>query len=169
MTARESALLQFLRRHGTFDGWQESWNSVPLAFRVGLTHALPPRDFIASVRTLVLRGDDVLLVHAEVPILTLGGRPEAGETLHEALIREVAEESGWHARPLSIIGFIHAQHLDEQRPAWGRPAPHFVDVVFASEALEFAPGRQDAGEWPCEFIPVAAVHEAGVHPIDATL
>ncbi|PYE55785.1 NUDIX domain-containing protein [Deinococcus yavapaiensis] len=156
----------FLAAHPTFDGWEEAWRSVPLAFRVGLTHDLPPRDVIASVRAVVSKGRDVLLVRAEVPILTVGGRPEAGETLEEGLIREIAEETGWLARPIGVIAFIHALHLDEQRPSWGRPAPHFIDVVFAAEAANFEPSRLHLGEWPCEFVPIEQAARHGLHPID---
>jgi ADP-ribose pyrophosphatase YjhB (NUDIX family) len=124
---------------------------------------------IASVRAIVLRGDHVLLVHAKGPLLTVGGRPEAGETLIEALEREVAEETGWQVVALGVVGFIHARHLDEQRPAWGRPAPHFLDVVFAAEAVSFEEGRQGADEWRCDFVPIASLEEHGIHSIDATM
>jgi ADP-ribose pyrophosphatase YjhB (NUDIX family) len=169
MTTNEEHARAFLQCHETFDGWQESWKGVPLAFRVGLTSEIPQRDVIASVRAIVLRGDRVLLVHAEVPLLTVGGRPEPGETLAEALEREFAEETGWRVVPIGVIRFVHALHLDEQRPAWGRPAPHFLDVVFAVEAVSFEESRQGADEWKCDFVPIASLEEHAIHSIDATM
>lgn len=162
----EAATEAFLANHPTFDGWEEAWKGVPLAFRVGLTSDMPPRDLIASVRAVVLKANDVLLVHADVPILTVGGRPEGSETPEEGLVREIAEETGWLARPLGVIGFIHARHLDDQRPSWGRPAPHFVDVVYGAEATTFDAARRHPDEWPCAFVPIEGVEARGIHPID---
>lgn len=162
-----SELTTFLARYPPFGSWTESWEDVPLEFHVSLSSELPPQAFVGSVRALVLRGEKVLLVHASVPILNVGGRCESGETLQETLLREVAEETGWRVSPIAVIGFIHARHLDKQRPNWGRPAPDFVDPLFAVEAL-FDAGLQKPDEHPCEFIPISDVERFGVHEFDRT-
>src|SRR5262245_31322770 len=129
--AIDEELESFLGRHEPIGGWRAEWLGVPLEARTYLSRELPPRRLVGSVRALVLRGDSVLLVHTSPPILNVGGRCQPGETVEETLLREVAEESGWVVHPLGVIGFVHCRHLDEQRPAWGRPAPDFVDPVFA--------------------------------------
>lgn len=165
----EQIVAGFLSRHPTFGGWEDTWEGVPLAARVGLTNEVPPREVVASVRAIVLRGDKVLLVRTPTPLLTVGGRPEPHESLTEGLIREVAEETGWLVDVLGVIGFTHVRHLDGQRPAWGRPAPNFIDVIHAVEARTFDAARQHPGEPPCEFVRVASVESHGAHLIDRTL
>jgi 8-oxo-dGTP pyrophosphatase MutT (NUDIX family) len=163
---RSESLEAFLSRHPAFGGWQEAWNGVPLAFRTCLANELPPREFIGSVRALVLRDNEVLLAHSSVPILCVGGRLEAGETVEQGLVREVAEETGWISQPFAVIGFIHGRHLDEQRPDWGRPAPDFVDPMFAVNAVAFDSSLKNVDEQPCKFIPINDVAAHGIEEIN---
>jgi len=135
---------------------------VPLAFSLGLAEDLPPLAYIASVRTLVLHGEDVLLVHSSPPILTVGGRGEPGETVEQTLIREAGEESGWVVTPISVIGLVHVRHLDAQRPDWGRPAPDFVDPIFVSIAVRYDRALLHDNETRCEFVPIVDIERLGV-------
>ncbi len=50
------ALKSFLDQYPAFGGWREQWNGVPLVFRTCLSNQLPPREFIGSVRAIVIRG-----------------------------------------------------------------------------------------------------------------
>lgn len=159
-------LESFLSRYPSFGGWTEKWRGVALEFRAGLSDELPPRWLVGSVRAIVLRDQAVLVVRSPVPMLSVGGRPEPGETLEQALRREVAEETGWTVSPLGVIGFIHVRHLDDQRPDWGRPAPDFIDLLFAATATGLAP---NPSELPCEFVPLNEVEQVGIHPIERTL
>ncbi len=161
-------LQAFLSRHPSFGGLREEWEGVPLEFRFCLSDDLPPRAFVGSVRALVLRDNHVLLVHSSVPILSVGGRCGPGETVEETLLREVGEETGWRVSPLSVIGFIHARHLDGQRPAWGRPAPDFIDPLFAVEAQEFDASLLESQNPHCEFVPIETVEQLGVDEINRT-
>jgi len=57
-----------------------------------------------------------------------GGRPEAGETLQEALIREVAEETGL---TVGIEGLIDAVDLVDRDPD-GAVSAHYVLINFSA-------------------------------------
>lgn len=156
----------FLARHPSFGGWREEWLGVPLQFRAFLSDELPPRALVGSVRAVVLRGNEVLLVHSEVPILSVGGRCEPGESIEQTLLREVGEETGWRVSPVDVIGFIHCRHLDEQRPEWGRPAPDFIDPLFVVVAKTFDASLLDPSADRCEFVPVGEVERLGVDEIN---
>lgn len=164
--AADEELAAFLQRHTAFGGWKAEWLGVPLEARTCLSRELPPRRLVGSVRALVLRAESVLLVNSVPPILSVGGRCQAGETIEETLLREVAEESGWQVRPIGVIGFVHCRHLDEQRPDWGRPAPHFLDPIFATTALQFDVAARLQHEVATELVPIATLGGRGVDEIN---
>ena len=78
-------------------------------FRLDLQDYDPtwPRKIRPSVRAIILRGGEVAMVHSlmydyyKFP----GGGIEQGESLHEALIREVREEAGLRVIPETIREF----------------------------------------------------------------
>jgi 8-oxo-dGTP pyrophosphatase MutT (NUDIX family) len=172
MTAHSTAqnlrqvLNNFLARHPSFGGWREEWLGVPLEFRTCLSDELPPRAFVGSVRAIVLRDNEVLIAHSPEPILSVGGRCEPGETLERTLLREVAEETGWKVSPVAVIGFIHCHHLDEQRPDWGRPAPDWIDPLFAVVAEVFDASLSEPNALRCEFVSADEVERLSIHEID---
>ena len=92
---------------------------------------------VEVVAALIRRGDEVLVVEQQGPedpisAWTLpGGRVHAGELLHEALVREVAEETGLVVR--SVGGLVYAMHSDD--PQTGR---HVVAFVFEAEVEDGA-------------------------------
>jgi 8-oxo-dGTP pyrophosphatase MutT (NUDIX family) len=161
-------LQSFLDRHQSFGGWTDAWEGAPLDFRVFVSGELPRREWVGSVRALVLRGEQVLLVHSRPPILNVGGRCEAGETIEQTLHREVGEETGWRVRSMGIIGFMHARHLDDQRREWGRPAPDWIDPLFAVEAVAYDPSLLGSKETACEFVPIGEVERHGIETINRT-
>jgi ADP-ribose pyrophosphatase YjhB (NUDIX family) len=61
-----------------------------------------------------------------------GGGVELGETLEEAIIREVREETGLVIAPLELVGFRQAIARD----AAGRVERHFVILPFAARWLK---------------------------------
>jgi ADP-ribose pyrophosphatase YjhB (NUDIX family) len=77
----------------------------------------PTRPFVA-VGVVVWRGEEVLLIRRGRPPLLdewslPGGAQEAGETIREAAIREVAEETGLAVRPGAVVDVIDLIDRDE--------------------------------------------------------
>ena len=88
---------------------------------------------ILAVSAAIIRGDDVLIVRRAHPsangLYTLpGGRVEWGEPLTDALIREVAEETGLSIAPVALAGYREVLDRDPQ----GRVERHFVILAFAA-------------------------------------
>jgi 8-oxo-dGTP diphosphatase len=92
----------------------------------------PTRPYLA-VSAAIFRDGRVLIVRRGHPpahgLYTLpGGGVELGETLEEAVIREVREETGLAIAPLALAGFREAIARD----AAGRVERHFVILPFAA-------------------------------------
>ena len=94
--------------------------------------AYPQRPFLA-VSAAILRDGKVLVVRrARAPaggLFTLpGGVVEVGETLNEAVMREVREETGLAVEPVALAGFREAVARD----AHDRVERHFVILCFVA-------------------------------------
>ena len=93
--------------------------------------AYPDRPFLAVSAAIVRDGRILLVRRARAPGRGLyslpGGVVEAGETLHEAVIREVHEETGLTVEPVGLAGHREAVVRD----ATGRVQRHFVILAFA--------------------------------------
>ncbi len=92
----------------------------------------PTRPYLA-VSAAIIRAGKVLIVRRARPpaygVFTLpGGGVEAGETLHEAVIREVHEETALTIEPLGLAGYREAIARD----ADGKVERHFVILPFAA-------------------------------------
>ena len=98
---------------------------------------LPPRDFITSVRTLVFHGDNILLMQNRDRVHILpGGRVEPGETLQEALRREILEEAGIEIACSERLGFVHLRHETPRPPQYPYPYPDFFWLIYRSHYYE---------------------------------
>lgn len=100
------------------------------------TRAYPERPILA-VSAVVMRGDRFLVVRRARPpaegLFTLpGGGVESGETLAQAVVREVQEETGLLVAPIDLAG--HREVI--VRDAQGRVARHFVILAFAARWVE---------------------------------
>ena len=92
----------------------------------------PTRPYLA-VSAAIIRDGKVLIVRRARPpargLFTLpGGGVEAGETLHEAIIREVREETGLVIAPIALAG--HREVI--ARDGAGKVERHFVILPFAA-------------------------------------
>jgi ADP-ribose pyrophosphatase YjhB (NUDIX family) len=99
----------------------------------------PTRPFLA-VSAAILRDGKVLVVRrARQPALNLytlpGGGVEPGETLTEAVVREVTEETALAVEPVTLAGHREAIVRDTD----GRVKRHFVILCFACRWLAGEP------------------------------
>ena len=95
----------------------------------------PQRPYLA-VSAAIIRGGKVLMVRrARSPALNLytlpGGAVELGESLTDAVIREVREETSLSIEPVALAG--HREVI--ARDAQGRIERHFVILCFAARWL----------------------------------
>jgi len=94
--------------------------------------AYPQRPFLA-VSAAILRAGKFLVVRRARPpahgLFSLpGGVVEAGERLTEAVIREIAEETGMSIEPIALAGFRETIVRDAEN----RVERHFVILPFAA-------------------------------------
>jgi ADP-ribose pyrophosphatase YjhB (NUDIX family) len=92
----------------------------------------PTRPYLA-VSAAIFRDGRVLIVRRARPpahgLYTLpGGGVELGETLEQAVIREIREETALDIEPVELVGFRQAIARD----AAGRIERHFVILPFAA-------------------------------------
>ena len=99
----------------------------------------PKRPFLA-VSAAILRDGKVLVVRrARKPALGVytlpGGVVEAGETLEQAIVREVKEETALDIAPVTLAGHREVVVRDGD----GRASRHFVILCFASRWIAGEP------------------------------
>src|SRR5579871_6357271 len=95
----------------------------------------PTRPFLA-VSAAIIRDGQILLVRRARPpaegLFSLpGGVVEAGESLKEAVAREVLEETSLAVEPVALAGYREAIVRDRE----GRIERHFVILPFAARWL----------------------------------
>ena len=97
---------------------------------------------------LVRRGREPGAGYWSVP----GGRLESGETLAEAVVRELREETGVEGVCGPLLGWVERIH----------PSHHFVILDFTVDVLE--PGRPVAGDDAAEaaWVPLREVTTLGL-------
>ena len=99
----------------------------------------PDRPYLA-VSAAIIRDGRVLIVQRAQPpmrgVFTLpGGVVETGETLHQALVREIDEEVSMAIEPVALAG--HREVI--VRDAEGRIERHFIILAFAARWLAGEP------------------------------
>lgn len=134
---------------------------------------LPPLRFVTSVRAIVTRGQQVLVVQDPVSEHILpGGRIRPGEGLLAALQRELLEETGWAVcHPPRLLGLFHF-HIHSPRPdSYPYPYPDYLQVIYQAQAEQHRPQamEKDGYEIGCGFRPRAAVDALPLSPGEAGL
>lgn len=101
--------------------------------------AYPNRPYLAVSAAIIRDGHVLLVQRARSPaqgLFTLpGGVVEAGETLIEAVAREVREETSLAIEPVGLAGY--REHI--QRDSDNRVERHFVILAFAARWIAGEP------------------------------
>ena len=99
----------------------------------------PQRPFLAVSAAIIRDGKVLVVRRARNPALSLytlpGGGVETGETLMQAVTREVREETALEIEPVALAGHREAIVRDAQ----GRVERHFVILCFAARWLSGEP------------------------------
>ena len=103
-----------------------------------------PQRPVLAVSAAIMRDGKVLAVRrARQPALNLytmpGGVVEIGETLHEAVQREVREETALQIEPVALAGHREAILRDRE----GRVERHFIILCFAARWLSGEPALNE--------------------------
>jgi ADP-ribose pyrophosphatase YjhB (NUDIX family) len=105
--------------------------------------AYPARPILAVSAAIIRDGKVLIVQRARGPALGVwtmpGGVVEGGETLHQALIREIEEETALAVEPVVLAG--HREVV--VRDANGRVERHFVIMCFATRWLGGEPKLND--------------------------
>ena len=105
--------------------------------------AYPDRPYLAVSAAIIRDGRVLVARRARGPALGVwtmpGGVVEAGETLTEALKREIVEETGLTIEPVALAGHREVVVRDDER----RVSRHFVILCFASRWLAGEPTLND--------------------------
>jgi ADP-ribose pyrophosphatase YjhB (NUDIX family) len=123
-----------------------------------------PEQPIVGVGGIIFQGESVLLIRrGREPALGQwsipGGVVDLGESLEKAVVREILEETGVEAEPLTLVKVLDRIFRDPE----GRVAYHYVlvDFLCGYKGGEVLPGS-DALE--ARFIPVGELDALNVIP-----
>jgi 8-oxo-dGTP pyrophosphatase MutT (NUDIX family) len=143
------AAADFLSRHTPLASGDEIWGSPaypqPLRLTWYRTDEAPPLALVTSVRAIIFRDDEVLVVREPngKPYVIPGGRCEAGESNEATVRREALEEVGWALGPLTPLGFAHLRNLGPCPPNHPYPYPDAFQTIYVADATEISPRGVD--------------------------
>jgi ADP-ribose pyrophosphatase YjhB (NUDIX family) len=135
------------RRAPIFEG-EAIWPSARLRNRTFIADFDYPAELLISARAVVFRGSRVVVVseiHGERHIEP-GGGIELGETVEEAVRREVAEECGWTVGALKPLGFHYLEPLTANPPLANRRWGPMVHAIFVAEGVSYSRAARDMSQ-----------------------
>ncbi len=168
MPPEAGTLAEYLAQHTV--GWQgdATWANGAIRLRLAAcaTDVMPPPEFVTSVRGVVLRRDEVLvLTNRHTTHVVPGGRREEGEAPAQTLAREVLEEAGWAIAPNPVlVAVTHLHHLTPKPPDYRLSYPDFLWTIYVAEAIEHRPAARlaDDYEQAAAFRPIAETLAMGL-------
>ena len=154
---------QFLSKHTPLAEETAVWpwqdQQMPIRIRAYAGRELPPLDYVGSVRALLFRDDQIMVIRDiwDHYHIVPGGRREDGESLMETLRREILEETGWTLRDSKVLGFLHFYHLSPKPEGFPHHHPDFFQPVYMAQADQFLPHAQITNDIEAEavFRPIA--------------
>lgn len=147
-----------------------SWGSLRLHVASYLTSRLPPLELITSSRAVLFRADQVMVVQDPGGVHILpGGRREPGESLEQALRRELLEETGWAIGDPKLLGVKRFRHRDPKPADFAYPDylyPEFYQAVHVARAKSFHPEARelDGYELAADYQPIADAERLALPP-----
>ena len=148
-----NALQEFLQRYTPHSEDTAIWQDGEITLRMVsyFCAELPPLEYVNSVRGIVLRGQEVLVMrNADGTHIMPGGRREQDESLAETLQRELLEEAGWLTDNYHLLGVIHFHHLSPKPVGYPYLYPDFVNLIYRASALEQRPAAKLVGDYELE-------------------
>lgn len=149
----DAELAAYLSQHRAVARGAALWlgGLLPLTITSYLVHDLPPSRFVTSVRAIVFRGENVLLLrNADGEHIIPGGRCESGESFEATLQRELREETGWSVVQPDLLAVLHFHATGERPDGYRYPFPDFVQLIYTAEADEEQPSARDEYDYERE-------------------
>lgn len=168
----DTNLNKYLKSLNLSNREQWDWGSMQLQADLYLTQKLPQQKLVTSVRGIIFKGDQVLVVYNdhEQHILP-GGRRERGETYLETVKRECLEETCWDIEVQQVLAVTHCQHQTPKPDKYVYPYPDFCQIIYVARATTYYPDRMIDDEYVtgAEFRPIADVKKLELTPNQHTL
>ncbi len=162
-----SELVPYLKKTNPDNRELWDWGEIQLQADLYLTQRLPPQKFVTSLRSIMLKDDQVLVAYNdhEEHILP-GGRRERGETYLETLQRECLEETRYDIDVIQPIAVIHCQHLTPKPENHTYPYPDFFQIIYVAKATTHHPDRviEDGYVTGVEFRSIELVQKMELTP-----
>lgn len=122
----------------------------------------------ASLPALTSSGRCIVLAHGSVLLMSNptdthilpGGRIEPGESIEEATVREVGEETGLRLSGLKPIGLLVYRHLTPRPAVYKYPYPIFLNSIYVADAVNPEDLLvNDTYELSGEFVPIGEAEQ----------
>ena len=146
--------------------WRWRSYELPLEIQSFVSSHLPDMSYVTSVRGILLRDHEVLLLANGDGIQHVipGGRIDPGESALETLKREIGEETGWTFVQPEMLGVMYLRHLAPCPPGYPYPHPEFLQVVYTLRAETCKPESKLDNDYE-QAIRFVSIDEALALPI----
>jgi 8-oxo-dGTP pyrophosphatase MutT (NUDIX family) len=154
---------------------QATWfgGEVELRVTLYLTTSMPPHELITSVRGVLIRDDQVLVLRDKEGGISIlpGGRCEPGEAAEVTLRREIYEETGWTVTHQALLGALHFRHLTPKPDNYSYTYPEFMQPIYVAEPVSFDSNwiLLDDYVFSSEFVKLSQVRNLSLHRRDLVL